>query len=88
MRWIHKLLLLAGVTAAFAASAGDVVNINTATRVGLMSVEGISRAQAQAIVDYRDEFGAFDAVSQLLSVDGVGAATVNAIHDDVTVGSE
>lgn len=83
---LRPLWLAVGLAWAVAAwAAGDVVNLNTATQVQLMSVDGLSRTQAQAIIDYRRHFGDFRAVSGLINVDGIGAATLGAIRDQVTV---
>lgn len=52
------------------------VNINSAGVEALAQLHGIGKAKAQAIVDYRDKFGRFRSVDDLLAVDGVGKATL------------
>ncbi|MBO9490764.1 helix-hairpin-helix domain-containing protein [Endozoicomonas sp. G2_1] len=48
------------------------VNINTADIESLTKLKGIGEKKAQAIIDYRQEYGQFETVEQLLNVKGVG----------------
>ncbi len=57
------------------------VNINTATKEELMSVQGVGAAIAQAIVDYREQNGPFNCLEDLLKVNGIGNATFERIKD-------
>lgn len=51
----------------------DKVNINTADALVLQkALLGVGAAKAQAIVAYREEFGAFTTVDELLEVKGIG----------------
>jgi competence protein ComEA len=59
----------------------DKVNINTATKEELMTVQGIGSAIAQAIVDYREQNGQFTYLEQLLEVAGIGNATFEKIKN-------
>lgn len=53
------------------------VNINTATAEQLQkTLIGIGSKKAEAIVQYREKFGAFTAPEQLLEVSGFGKATL------------
>ncbi len=61
------------------------VNINTASAEELMSLTGIGPTKAQAIVDYRTNFGNFTSIDQLTSVSGIGEKTLAKIRDDITV---
>ena len=51
-------------------------DINTANTVVLQRVKGIGPAKAQAIIDYRNQFGLFQSVDELTRVKGIGPATV------------
>ena len=62
-----------------------VVNLNTADLAGLEALPGVGPATAQAIVDYRQSHGRFDAVDDLLDVKGIGPAKFAAIKAHVTV---
>ena len=51
----------------------DKVNINTADAPTLQkALLGIGTAKARAIVAYREEFGAFTSIEELLEVKGIG----------------
>jgi len=65
--------------------AVDLININTATAVELESLPGIGATKAQAIIDYRNQFGNFTATEEIKNVSGIGDATFNNIKDLITV---
>lgn len=54
------------------------VNINTADIESLTKLKGIGEKKAQAIIDYRQEYGQFETVEQLLNVKGVGIKIIEA----------
>ncbi len=64
------------------------VNLNTASAQELDNLPGIGKAIAQAIVEYREEKGAFQTIQQVMEVEGVGEKTFEAIRDLITVGEE
>ena len=58
---------------------GDVmtVNVNEADAASIANtLVGIGISRAQAIVDYRDQYGCFYSAQELTSVKGVGQSTV------------
>ncbi|RLA40943.1 MAG: hypothetical protein DRR06_16740 [Gammaproteobacteria bacterium] len=58
-------------------SALSTININTASADQLAnSLTGIGNAKAQAIVEYREQNGAFTNKNQLLNVKGIGESTL------------
>ncbi len=62
------------------------VNINEADAETLSrELKGIGPAKAQAIVDYRNEQGAFVSVDELLEVKGIGVATLEKLRHQLTV---
>ncbi|MGI9342192.1 MAG: ComEA family DNA-binding protein [Gammaproteobacteria bacterium] len=49
------------------------VDLNTANAETIArELNGVGSARAQAIVDYRNEFGAFESADDLLNVTGIG----------------
>ena len=62
------------------------IDINTATLEELDSLPGIGPSLAQAIIDYRDNFGPFFAIEDIMFVDGIGPETFERIKDLITVG--
>ncbi len=64
--------LIVGLLPAAVALAGP-VNVNTADVATIAKeLDGIGRAKAQAIVDYRQKNGPFRAPEDLLKVEGIG----------------
>ena len=61
------------------------VDLNTATAEELETLSGIGPAMAQRIIEYREEYGPFSSVDELLDVSGIGEATLDALRDHVTV---
>ncbi len=62
------------------------VNINTASAEELTVLPGIGDVYAGNIVAYREAHGNFEAVTELLNVDGIGQSRLEAIWDYITVG--
>jgi competence protein ComEA len=61
------------------------VNINTADETGLMSLKGVGKTKAQAIIDYRQKNGPFKTIDDLARVKGIGEKTVGNLKDQITV---
>jgi competence protein ComEA len=68
-----------------AATGGPLVNINTAAQAELETLPEVGPVTAQAIIAWRDENGGYTAVDELLEVDGIGEATLEAMAPFVTV---
>lgn len=68
-----------------APAAGGLVNLNTATATELEGLPGVGPVLSQAIIDFRNENGAFTSVDQLDDVSGVGAARLAQLRDRTTV---
>ncbi|GAB4504705.1 MAG: hypothetical protein Fur0043_16990 [Anaerolineales bacterium] len=64
----------------------ELVNINTASAEELDQLPGIGPTIAQRIVAYRDEYGPFASIEDIVNVSGIGQATYNQIKDLITVG--
>lgn len=62
------------------------VNINKADAAALQGVMvGVGELKAKAIVEYREANGAFSSVDDLLQVKGIGAKTLEANRDRLSV---
>ena len=57
------------------------IDLNTATLEELCTLKGIGPVKAQAILDYRDNYGGFVCVEELLEVKGIGESTYSNIKD-------
>jgi competence protein ComEA len=60
--------------------ASPKVDINSADLAELEAVPGIDPALAQAIIDYRENYGPFASVNELKTALGLDAATLVSIH--------
>ena len=79
---LAALMLLFVSTGAQAAT----LNINTASAQELARViDGVGTSKARAIVQYRQKHGAFQSVSDLVKVKGIGKATVERNRSKLTV---
>ncbi len=72
--------------AAAYAQGGERVDINTAGLEELMSLPGIGRARAQAILDDREENGPYLRPEDLIRVKGIGEGILEDILDQITTG--
>ncbi len=61
--------------------AEDRIDLNAATLDELCTLKGIGPAKAQAILDYRDAYGGFVCVEEIMEVKGIGESTFAKIKD-------
>lgn len=61
------------------------VSLNTATLDELMTLHGIGESKAQAIIEYREEVGAFQNIEELKEVSGIGDAIFDQIKENITI---
>ena len=61
------------------------ISINTASLNELMKINGIGKAKAQAIIDYRNTFGLFKDIKDITKVSGIGTSTFEKIKEYIKV---
>jgi competence protein ComEA len=61
------------------------VNINTADAEALASLEGIGKAKAEAIVEYRKTNGPFKSLEELVEVKGIGDKMLEKIKGEISI---
>lgn len=66
----------------------DLININTASLQELTTLPGIGPTLAQRIIDYREEYGDFYYIEDIMDVSGIGPATFDNIKDLIVTGYE
>jgi competence ComEA-like helix-hairpin-helix protein len=64
----------------------DAININTATPDELATLPGVGSALAGRIVAYRERFGPFEQLEDLLRITGISERMLDAIRDLAVVG--
>ena len=82
IRTILFIFLLFGSVSGFSA---DTIDINSADKQALMAVRGVGERRAEAIINYRDKYGPFSSIEQLMEVEGIGQATLDANRDILIV---
>jgi competence protein ComEA len=86
MKRVSILLLLFVLLMVPMLGVAGSVNINTAdARALAAAMQGVGPQKAEAIVAYRDANGPFRSVEQLLQVQGIGAATLEANRGRITL---
>ena len=68
-----------------AAGNGGLVNINTAGKEALMTLNGIGSTRAEAIIQYRESHGAFQSPRDLLKVSGIKEKTYEKIKGQISI---
>ena len=98
-RWFVTAIFLFSLLAAplslaaeqSAAGSGEVsqIDINTADAAAIAAaLDGVGLVKAQEIVAYREMFGAFKTVDELMEVKGIGPGTLDRNRDRIKLESE
>ncbi|MEE6727624.1 helix-hairpin-helix domain-containing protein [Pediococcus acidilactici] len=66
-------------------STSDLVNINTADKAALLTLNGIGDKKADQIISYREERGGFKTIDGLKQVQGIGDKIFAGLKDSITV---
>ena len=61
------------------------VNINSATKEELSSINGISETIAEKIIEYRETNGEYKTLEEIMNVSGIGTKTYEKIRDFITL---
>lgn len=61
------------------------ININTADAETLMRIKGIGESLSQRIITYRTEHGPFEAIEEIVNVNGIGAKKFEDMRDMICV---
>ena len=61
------------------------IDLNSATEEQLCTLKGIGPAKAGAILDYRENYGGFVCVEEIMEVKGIGPGTFEKIRDFIYV---
>ncbi len=65
--------------------AAGKVNINTASKEELTALNGIGDTRAASILAYRESYGPFGSIEDLMKVEGIKEGVFNKLKDDITV---
>lgn len=64
------------------------VNLNTATKEELLTLDGIGESYADRIIEYRQNNGPFQSPEEIMQVNGIGEKTYQKIKDRILVKQE
>ncbi len=84
----HPVLLEQAVSSAASTNSGARININTATVDELDKLPQIGVTMATRIIEFRQEYGSFKKIKDIMKVEGIGESTFNKIRDLITVGGD
>lgn len=62
------------------------VNINTADSAQLQTLDGIGETRANAIISYRENYGRFQSIEDIMNVEGIKNGVFSKIKDKISVG--
>ena len=82
---MKKTILSLLLTLLLSFSAFAAVNINTASKAELQTLNGIGASKASAIIKYRSTNGNFKSVDDLSNVKGIGPQIIKKIGNDAAV---
>ena len=84
---LKKLLqlqsLFLALTLSTAVIAVEKVDINTATQAQLEMLSGIGASTAAAIIEYREQHGAYQSVEALVNVKGIGEKKLSKLANNL-----
>ncbi|TKD70407.1 hypothetical protein FBF83_13195 [Pseudalkalibacillus hwajinpoensis] len=63
----------------------ELISINTADLNELQELPGIGPSKAEAIIQYREENGAFKAIEELQNISGIGEKTFEKLKDLISI---
>lgn len=61
------------------------ININTASQELLETLPRIGKIYASRIIEYRETYGGFDSIEEIMNVSGIGKQTFETIKELITV---
>ncbi len=63
----------------------SIINLNTATKEELLTLDGIGESKANAIIDYRNKNGPFKNIEEIKNVSGIGESAYEKLKDNIEV---
>lgn len=62
------------------------IDINSATKLELMELQGIGELLAERIIVYREDNGPFSTIDELMNIEGIGEKKLQAVKEWIKVG--
>ena len=67
------------------AEDSGLININTADKASLMELPGIGEAKAESIIAYRENYGDFESIEEIMNISGIKEAAFEKLKELITV---
>lgn len=61
------------------------ININTASVSQLQRLDGIGPEKAKRIIRYREQYGCFEVIEDIMKVEGIGRKTFEKFKDNIII---
>ena len=86
MKLLQQLLLIVCLLTSNALFAEITVDINSADKNTLVTMlNGIGEKKAEAIIEYRNQYGPFNSIEELSNVKGIGQSIIEKNQDLIVV---
>ena len=66
-------------------NVNKLININTATKEELMKLPGIGESKAESIIKYRDIYGFFKSIEEIMNISGIKNGAFDKIKDLIKI---
>ena len=63
----------------------EIININTADKKDLIKLPKIGAVTAERIIRFRDDFGSFETLDDLMKIKGIGPKTLEKLKHHITL---
>ncbi len=63
----------------------QIININTATKEQLMMLPGIGESKAESIIRYRQDYGFFKSIDEIMNISGIKEGAFDKIKDLIKI---
>jgi len=83
-KWFSSIILTLVLSTGLAFSA-DKIDVNTASAEQLQSIKGVGASTAAAIIEFRESYGSFTDINELVNVKGIGEKKLEKISDFISV---
>lgn len=83
---VNATVVSSGINKGIPEPSSEKIDLNQATLTQLETLPGIGETKANAIIEFRNKYGAFEDISELSYVPGIGNTLRNASKENVTLG--
>lgn len=82
---VNATVVSSGINKGIPEPSSEKIDLNQATLTQLETLPGIGETKANAIIEFRNKYGAFEDISELSYVPGIGNTLLKSIQDLVII---